>query len=82
MDWKNKFSSIDNKIRSQLFARKTENFMWLNRCADEFDQKNTGKMSIPNLNLFLNKAGIFLSTQELRTIRDHFDYDKGIYYLR
>ena len=63
MDWKNKLKAIDNKIRNQLFERKTENFMWINKCADEFDPEGTGKLSPSHLNLFLNKAGIFLTTQ-------------------
>ena len=63
MDWKNKFQAIDNKVRNQLFARKTENLVWLYKCAEEFDPDRTKKMTIPNFNLFLNKAGIFLSTQ-------------------
>lgn len=77
MDWKNKFRAIDNKIRNQLFERKTENFLWINRCVDEFDPQGVGKLTPSYLNLFLNKAGIFLTTQELRTIRDHFDYDQS-----
>ncbi len=83
MDWKNRFSNIVNKFKGQLFAKKVENFAWVYQCVDQFDPKRGGVLTLHDFNLFLNKIGVFLTTQELRTIRDKFDYnnDATIYYV-
>lgn len=82
MDWKNRLTSINNKVKAQLFAKKVGNFAWIYQCIHEFDPKSEGSLSLHDFNLFLNKIGVFLTTQELRTIRDRFDYnnDTRIFY--
>lgn len=82
MDWKNRLSAINNKVKAQLFSKKVENFSWVYKCISDFDAKGEGSLTLHDFNLFLNKIGVFLTTQELRTIRDRFDYnnDTRIFY--
>lgn len=75
MDWKNKPHQIFNKIKNQMFAKGVENFSFVHNCIEEFDADRTGCLSPHAFNLFTNKIGVFLTTQEIRNIKDV--YSKG-----
>lgn len=47
----------------------------------EFDPDNTGLMSEHAFNLFLNSFGVFLTTQEIRTVKEGFSKDGKIDYV-
>jgi len=80
MDWVNPIIKINNKFKFQLFGRHFENLNHLVYKIPKFDPQNTGLMSEHTFNLFLNAAGVFLTTQEIRTIRDNFGTEGSIAY--
>lgn len=70
MDWKNKPHQIFNKVKQQMFAKGVENFRFVYKMMEELDPENTGLLTPHAFNLFTNKVGVFLTTQEIRNIRD------------
>ena len=70
MDWKNKPHQIFNKIKHQMFAKGVQNFRFVHKMIEQFDPENTGLLTPHFFNLFTNKIGVFLTTQEIRNIRD------------
>lgn len=82
MDWVNQLQKINNKFKFQLFGRTVEN---LDKCYNNipvYDPQNTGVMSEHAFNLFLNSFGVFLSTQEIRTIKEAFGVEGKIDYVQ
>ncbi len=72
MDWVNLTPKINNKFKFQLFGRTVDN---LDKCYEqmgEFDPEKTGYLSPHYFNLFLNSFGVYLSTQEIRTVKEKF----------
>ena len=80
MDWKNKPNQIFNKVKHQMFGKGVETFRFVDHFINEFDPERTGKLSSHAFNLLTNKMGVFLTTQEIRNIRDVYSKDKGIIY--
>ena len=81
MDWVNKINKINNKFKFQLFGRNVDN---LEKCYNNislYDKDHTGCMSEHAFNLFLNSFGVFLSTQEIRTIKEGFCKNDKISYI-
>ena len=78
MDWRNKPNQIFNKIKNQMFGKGVETFYFLDQFMVHFDPDNKGLLSSHFFNLFLNKVGVFLTTQEIRNIRDLYAPNKGI----
>ena len=74
MDWVNAIAKINNKCKFQLFGRTRENLLHLYSQIPNFDPHKQGGMSEHAFNLFLNASGIFLTTQEVRTIKDNFPH--------
>ena len=63
MDWKNKPNQIFNKVKQQMFSKGVETFHFVDQFTAQFDTSNTGVLSSHFFNLFLNKIGVFLTTQ-------------------
>ena len=63
MDWKNKPQQIFNKIKNQMHAKGIENFYYLDDFIQQFDYQYTGILTPHFFNLFMNKVGVFLTTQ-------------------
>lgn len=80
MDWKNRPHQIFNKIKNQMFAKGVENFIWAQQCAAECDPNSTALLTPHQFNLFTNKIGVFLTTQEIRNIRDIYAKGENICY--
>ena len=80
MDWKNKPNQIFNKIKNQMFAKGVENFNWVQQCTTQFDPESTGLLTPHAFNLFTNKIGVFLTTQEIRNIKDVYCKGEKICY--
>ena len=81
MDWVNKIAKVNNKFKFQLFGRNVDN---LERCYNqisEFDPNQTGLMNEHTFNLFLNSFGVFLGTQEIRTIKEAFGKEGKVSYI-
>lgn len=76
MDWKNKPHLIFNKIKLQMYTKGIQNFYFADFHINDFDPNHTGRLTQHEFNLFMNKVGVFLSTQQLRNIKDL--YGKGI----
>ena len=76
MDWKNKPNQIFNKVKLQMYGKGIENFYYVDQFIREFDPQNTGRLTPHEFNLFTNKIGVFLTTQEIRNIKDI--YGKGM----
>jgi len=72
MDWINRLKKISNKFKFQLFGRKVLDLEQCYLQSAKFEPKSTGYMSEGVFNLFLNSFGVFLTTQELRAISDHY----------
>lgn len=81
MDWLNKVEKINNKFRFQLFGKNRENLELCYNKISQFDPESTGLMSDHAFNLFLNSFGVFLTTQEIRYIKDAFNESSRIRYL-
>ena len=80
MDWVNQIAKINNKFRFQLFGRNVDN---LDKCysqISQYDPDNNGTMSDHAFNLYLNSFGVFLATQEIRTIKEAFPANGRIDY--
>ena len=77
MDWKNKPNLIFNKIKQQMFGKGVETFHFVDQFISTFDPNYTKTLSSHFFNLFLNKVGVFLTTQEIRNIRDLYGKSKG-----
>jgi hypothetical protein len=77
MDWKNKPNQIFNKVKQQMYAKGVETFHFVDQFILQFDPQQTGVLSSHFFNLFLNKIGVFLTTQEIRNIRDLYSPSKG-----
>lgn len=80
MDWVNPLIKIRNKFKFQLFGRHYENLLHLYAQYGRFDPQNEGGLSEHAFNLLLNSGGLFLTTQEIRTLRDAFPHPNGISY--
>ena len=80
MDWVNPIVKISNKIKFQLFGRNHENLIHLYTHIPTYDPTSCGGMPQHDLNLFLNKSGVFLSTQEIRTLKEQFPHPQGVNY--
>lgn len=80
MDWVNPLVKVNNKFKFQLFGRHYDNLMNLYVNVPKYDANNTKAMTEHAFNLFLNASGVFLSTQEIRTIKDNFPHQLGISY--
>lgn len=63
MDWKNKPNQIFNKVKQQMFSKGVETFHYVDQFIAQFDPNNTKLLSSHFFNLFLNKVGVFLTTQ-------------------
>ncbi len=63
MDWKNKPNMIFNKVKNQMFAKGVESFFYVDIFIREFDPEFTGKLTPHFFNLFMNKIGVFFTTQ-------------------
>lgn len=63
MDWRNKPQQVFNKVKGQMHAKGVENFFALDKFIQEFDPNYSGVLTPHFFNLFLNKVGIFLTTQ-------------------
>ena len=61
-----------------MFGKGVETFHFLDQFTTQFDPDNKGVLLSHFFNLFLNKVGVFLSTQEIRNIRDLYAVNKGI----
>lgn len=70
MDWKNKPNQIFNKVKHQMYGKGVESFHFFDQMIAHFDPDNTRVLCSHAFNLLLNKAGVFLTTQEIRNIRD------------
>lgn len=75
MDWKNKPNQIYNKVKQQMFGKGVENFHALDQFIQQFDPEYSGILNPHFFNLFTNKVGIFLTTQEIRTVTEVYAYD-------
>lgn len=80
MDWKNKPNQIFNKVKNQMFAKGVESFRFVDHFAHDFDPQNTRTITPHFFNLLLNKIGVFLTTQEIRNVRDVYSKDNGNIY--
>lgn len=80
MDWVNPLTKVNNKFKFQLFGRQYENLYHVYRQVSKYDPNNECALSEHAFNLFLNAGGVFLTTQEIRTIRDSFPAANGILY--
>ena len=81
MDWLNQLPKVNNKFKFQLFGRKVYN---LNSCyanIQKFDSDNSLLMSPHSFNLYLNSFGVFLTTQEIRIIKEVFNQNGNVDYL-
>jgi hypothetical protein len=81
MDWKNKPNQIFNKVKQQMFAKGVESFHFVDQQVQHFDNHHQLALSSHFFNLLLNKVGVFLTTQEIRNIRDIYSKDKGTTFL-
>ncbi len=63
MDWKNKPNQIFNKVKYQMYTKGVESFYHVDQFICQFDPDFTGVLTPHFFNLFLNKAGVFLTTQ-------------------
>lgn len=77
MDWKNKPNQIFNKVKQQMYAKGVETFHYVDQFISQFDPNYSKVLSSHFFNLFLNKVGVFLTTQEIRNIRDLYSKNKG-----
>ena len=77
MDWRNKPNQIFNKVKLQMYSKGIESFHFFDQHIAHFDPDHCKVLSSHYFNLLLNKAGVFLSTQEIRNIRDIYA-PKGI----
>lgn len=81
MDWINQLPKVNNKFKFQLFGRNIEN---LNGCYSniaKFDPDSSRNMSQHAFNLYLNSFGVYLTTQELRIIKEVFHEGDLVLYL-
>lgn len=81
MDWINQLPKVNNKFKFQLFGRNVEN---LNNCysnIEKFDPNNTRLMNTNTFNLYLNSFGVYLTTQEIRIIKEVFNQGDAVLYL-
>ena len=76
MDSKNKPNQIFNKVKHQMFGKGVETFYFVDQFIHQFDANYTKVLSSHFFNLFLNKIGVFLTTQEIRNIRDLYGKSK------
>lgn len=76
-DWRNRLEQIINKVKHQLNAKGVDNVEQLRLTICAYDRSNTGSLDKQEFNEFLNKLGVFLATQELRTVFDKFDLNKN-----
>eukprot|EP00331_Platyophrya_macrostoma_P029949 CAMPEP_0176456796 /NCGR_PEP_ID=MMETSP0127-20121128/31510_1 /TAXON_ID=938130 /ORGANISM="Platyophrya macrostoma, Strain WH" /LENGTH=527 /DNA_ID=CAMNT_0017846841 /DNA_START=40 /DNA_END=1623 /DNA_ORIENTATION=- len=76
MDWKNRLGMIQNKVKGQLHARKIDDLESVGRLIQEFDRDGSGYLDQNEFTRFLSKAGIFLTTQELRSLYDLYDTNR------
>ena len=74
MDWVNALAKISNKVKFQLFGRTYENLLHLYAQVPKYDPERKGGLSEHAFNLLLNACGVFLSTQEIRIIKDNFPH--------
>lgn len=81
MDWVNAMAKVTNKVKFQLFGRAYENLLHLYANIPKYDPGKHGGLSDHAFNLLLNASGIFLTTQELRVIRDQFPHELGVNYM-
>ena len=81
MDWVNAKQKINNKVKFQLFGRSYENLLHFYAQVPKYDPQQRGGLSEHAFNLLTNASGIFLSTQEIRIIKDSFPHESGINYL-
>jgi len=69
-------------MKAQLFAKGCDSMQKLEQVFKQYDENDNGILEKLEFSEMLTKMGIFLSTQELRTIYDNFDInnDGGISY--
>ena len=80
MDWVNPLAKVNNKFKFQLFGKTYDNLIPLYTQIPKFDPSNQGSLSDHAFNLLLNAGGLFLTTQEIRTVKDAFPGPNGIAY--
>lgn len=60
-----------------MYAKGVETFHYVDQFISQFDPNYSKVLSSHFFNLFLNKVGVFLTTQEIRNIRDLYSKNKG-----
>ena len=80
MDWVNPLAKVNNKLKFQLFGKTYDNLIPLYAQIPKYDPSNQGSLSDHAFNLLLNAGGVFLTTQEIRTVKDAFPGPNGIAY--
>jgi len=75
-DWRNKLEMICNKVKNQLFAKGVDNLEQLKSIFLEHDKDESGQLNKLEFAAFISQLGVFLATQELRTVYDFFDHNK------
>ena len=75
-DWRNKIHMIINKVKCQLCAKGVDNVLQLQPWLQQADVNNSGTLDRLEFENMLQKIGIFLTTQELTVVYQHFDMNK------
>jgi len=75
-DWRNRLEMIVNKTKAQLHAKGVDNLEQLKGVFDGADKDQSGTLNKLEFEELMSGLGVFLARQELRTIYDHFDYNK------
>lgn len=82
MDWKFRYEELRNKVKFQLHAKGLDNITRIESYYQEFDIDGSGQLDKVEFEGFMQKVGMFLTTQELTVVFKHFDLngDKQIHY--
>jgi Ca2+-binding EF-hand superfamily protein len=75
-DWRNQIHMIINKVKNQLCAKGIDNVLQLQPWLQQADKNNNGVLDRLEFEACLQKIGIFLTTQELTCVYNHFDKNK------
>lgn len=67
---------IVNKTKAQLHAKGVDNLEQLKSVFLSADKDQNGTLNKLEFEELMSNLGVFLARQELRTIYDHFDYNK------
>lgn len=75
-DWRNRLEQIINKFKFQLNAKGIDSIDQLRDVFMSFDKNMDKVLDKLEFEAMLAGLGVFLSTQELRTLTNHFDHNK------